>query len=273
MKHFILTAMLAGGLYAAPAQIQNFSVGQTAPNFTVTDIHGVSHSLYNYTAAGKYVILDFYAYWCGPCCSTAPIIKDFYLKYGCNAGDVVVLGLEGDGTTAQTEDFETNCVNVPHTYPCASGLDGSADPVHVTYGPAAYPTVCLINPSNKFVNLDIWPISNVASIEAAFPAGSIDPMTCLVTGLEDILADHNVAVYPSPADQNVTLALNLGQHADVSYTITNAMGQTVASQKLGMLSTLNQTIDVSNMANGAYILQVVANGGQSKTTRQFMVAH
>lgn len=256
------------------AQIQNYSVGSTVANFTVTDLHGTTHSLHTYTAAGKYVLIDFYAYWCGPCCATAPIIKDFYLKYGCNQGDVVVLGLEGDGTTAQTESFEDDCLaGVPHTYPCASGLDGGADPVHNTFGPAAYPTVCLIGPDNKMINIDIWPISSVASIEAAFPGGSITPQTCsFVSVEEEILSENSMAVYPSPANQTLSLALNLGQSAAISYQIFNSLGEVVLSKQLGIMATGNEMIDVSNLPAGAYTMQVIANNEQSKT-RKFMVAH
>lgn len=272
MKKSLLSLFMLAIGYSGFSQIQNYSVGQTVANFTVTDLDGTTQTLYSKTAAGQYVLIDFYAYWCGPCCSTAPIIKDFYLKYGCNAGDVFVLGLEGDGTTAQTEGFETSCLpGVTNTYPCAAGLDGGADPVHTTFGPAAYPTVCLIDPTNKIINLDIWPISSVASIEAAFPGGSITPLVC-ATGVEELLGDNAIAVYPSPANEQVTLALNLPNSAEIDYNVINSLGEVVMSKNLGILATTNQSIDVSELPSGAYIMQVVANGTQTKT-RQFMVAH
>lgn len=255
------------------AQIQNYTVGQTVANFTVTDLHGDTHTLYNITSTGKYVLLDFYAYWCGPCCSTAPIIKDFYTKYGCNQGDVYVLGLEGDGTTAQAETFETNCVGgSAGTYPTCAGLDGGADPVHVTYGPAAYPTICLIGPDNKILNLDIWPVGSVASLEAAFPSGAITPMTCSTTSsVEDLLTDYSMAMYPNPAVDQITLALNLSQRADIKVDIYNNVGKLVLSQNMGSHSVLNQNIDVTALENGSYHAKVTVNNGETKTI-QFVVA-
>jgi thiol-disulfide isomerase/thioredoxin len=80
-----------------------------APDFELTDVHDETHHLYEILDAGKYVMVDLYAYWCGPCCSTAPAIKQVYEEYGCNTGDLYVIGLEADGTTAQTLEFETNC--------------------------------------------------------------------------------------------------------------------------------------------------------------------
>ena len=257
--------------YSGNAQIENYSVGQTVANFTLTDIHGTTHTLYNYTAAGKYLLLDFYAYWCGPCCSTAPIIKDFYTKYGCNEGDVVVIGLEYEGTTAQTETFETNCLATTTSYPACAGIDGGAAAVHTTYGPAAFPTVCLISPSNSILNLDIWPISSVASIEAAFPGGALTLMAC-ATSIEDVFTESTVAVYPNPAVDYLSLAINLNSIEDLSYTIYDVVGNKISSSKLGLTSMLNTQVDVSSLANGAYVLHLQA-GDKATKAYHFTVAH
>jgi hypothetical protein len=245
-------------VFYSHAQIQNYSVGQTVPDFTVTDIHGGTHTLYNYTSQGKWVLLDFYAYWCGPCCQTAPIIRNFYVKYGCNQGNVIVLGLEGDGTTAQTQTFETNCVNNPQTYPVCSGLDGGADPVHNTYNPAAYPTVCLIGPDNLMKNIDIWPINSVANIEAAFPNGVLTPMACL-TSVNEENFDMQFALYPNPASDFITLAFSMNETKNIRYYITNMLGQNMLSGYLGDISYFNEMVDVSMLESGNYFVQIISN--------------
>jgi thiol-disulfide isomerase/thioredoxin len=66
------------------AQTTNYNVGDIVDDFTVTDIYGVEHNLYEYTDAGKHIYLDFFFDTCGPCQTWQPTFSEFYDKYGCN---------------------------------------------------------------------------------------------------------------------------------------------------------------------------------------------
>jgi hypothetical protein len=89
------------------AQLPN---GSIAPDFTVIDLDGTNHTLYDYLDAGQTVFLDFSAIWCGPCWSyhTSHALKDVYVDHGpsglpgvssSSTNDVMVFFIEGQGGT------------------------------------------------------------------------------------------------------------------------------------------------------------------------------
>ena len=59
----------------------------------VTDVYGVQHNLYEYADDGKYIYLDFFFDTCGVCQQTIPIFNEFFDKYGCNQGDLIMISM------------------------------------------------------------------------------------------------------------------------------------------------------------------------------------
>lgn len=255
MKNVALLLLLIFiNLLPVKAQLNNYNVGDIAPDFSVTDPQNITHTLYQYTDSGKYVLLDFFGYWCGSCITKAPIIQTFYTKYGCNQYEVVVLGIEGDGTNAQLHLFDSLAGLPANSYPAMSGLEGNGDSVMVHYGVAGFPTLVAIGPDRKIINENIFPSSTAPEILAAFPENSIQPHLCNPNEISETDI-HNILIEPNPT-RGIFRIFIPNMLINSNYTIINIMGNVVGR---GMINKTVEEIDISHLVNGLYILSLQNN--------------
>lgn len=77
-------------------QSLNVQEGEIAPEFSLKDSDGNLFSLREYR--GKYVVLDFWASWCGPCRNLIPYLKDLWTKYRDKGFEIISISLDGGET-------------------------------------------------------------------------------------------------------------------------------------------------------------------------------
>lgn len=105
MKQFFLGMIMLAG--TANAQLPN---GSTAPNFTLTDIFGNTHTLYDYLVQGKAVYIDFFACHCPSCWTFHQTgkLESLYQAYGPDGTDqLMVFMIEYDQYNDSTEFYGT----------------------------------------------------------------------------------------------------------------------------------------------------------------------
>ena len=258
-----LSSLLSASLLLA--QADNYPEGSTVDDFTVTDTQGHEHHLDGYISAGKYVILDFFFYNCGPCQAHAPYYSELYQTYGCNGGDLICIEVDYGDSDALAEAFAEDFAP-GFAHPPVIG-SGSGNGLVSTFGVGAFPTFCLIGPGREMLNNDIWPVSNMSTFVAAFPAGSgITAQPCAV-GIEEAGTPHFTSVYPTLTSGVITLSCS-GTHAQqVEVVVYDLLGQPVPDLAVTLRTGTERTLDLGALANGQYVLKLIADGRVTDTER------
>jgi len=70
--------------------------GDKMPDFDATTIDGKHTSLTALSADKKYIILDFWASWCGPCRREIPNLKKIHEKYADKGFDIISISIDSD---------------------------------------------------------------------------------------------------------------------------------------------------------------------------------
>ena len=121
--------------------------GQMFTDFTIEQPDGTKASLSDYVGKGKYVLVDFWASWCGPCRGEIPNIKELYKKYHAKGLDVL-----GVAVWDKPEDTEKAIDELGIVWPQI--INAQQIPTDL-YGIQGIPHIILFAPDGTIVARDL----------------------------------------------------------------------------------------------------------------------
>ncbi|MDF2516001.1 MAG: hypothetical protein K0R59_1297 [Sphingobacterium sp.] len=129
---------------------KKLSVGQPAPEFEQTTADGRSLKLSDFR--GKYVLLDFWASWCGPCRAENPHLVKIYKQFQGPAFEILGISLDKPG---KKDNWIKAIEQDGLKWPQVSDLKGWQNSAAQLYGIQAIPQNYLISPEGKIVGVNL----------------------------------------------------------------------------------------------------------------------
>jgi len=120
------------------------SIGKPAPNFTQPDTTGKIIDLKN--LKGKYVLVDFWASWCGPCRRENPNVLKAYNKFHDKGFDIISISLDNN-KNSWIKAIRTDSLSWIHV----SDLKGWKNAAAAKYGVKLIPQNFLLDRDGKII--------------------------------------------------------------------------------------------------------------------------
>jgi len=130
-------------------QKQRGNIGNAFIDFEAEAPDGTKHHLSEYAGKGQYVLIDFWASWCGPCIGSFPMMKQLHEAYKDRGLHIVGVSCDKD-REAWLKALDKH--RLPWTALLSPSAKGDACSL---YGVSGIPTVILIAPDGKILSTDL----------------------------------------------------------------------------------------------------------------------
>ncbi len=121
-------------------------IGQKFRELEEADVNGAMHKLSEYAGRGKWVLVDFWASWCGPCKAEMPNVTAAYKKYHSKGFEIVGVSFDRDKDrwVKAIKDWDMPWIHL-------SDLKYWNNAAREVYGVDAIPDNILIDPEGNIV--------------------------------------------------------------------------------------------------------------------------
>lgn len=290
-KGLLSLALLASA--AANAQLPANSFGQ---DFTVTAYqswlsaagmnNNGTYNLYDYLDQGYTVFVDVSATWCGPCWNyhNTGALEDLYMNHGpagqpgvsgSTTDDIMVIWLDGDGTTADATMLDGsgaigNWIE-PTTgnqiqFPMANPISATATQINNDYAIAYFPTIYKICPNRLVTEVGQQTVANLYASVGTCPPPASNPADAAM-----ISYDAVTEFCPGNSLTPSVTIQNNGTNPMTSATVTVTLNGTTVSTGTfsGSLNTYETaTVNCSAIAaptSGTLVATVTTSGDAEPT--------